>query len=90
MMWTDALKSARRQPNSYAKLLRSAFAITSGVCGCFVLLLGILAIACGPDQVAEYLGGPDFLYGVVGRGMIIMIAVLFAGFLTTGWNDEEV
>jgi hypothetical protein len=87
-LWRDAMKCVRRGPNKYARVLRSVGLCTGAICGLLAVLFACLAVAFGPDAVAQYMGGPEFLYGVVGRGMIYLNAALIAGYLTAGWLDD--
>ncbi|MCA8917050.1 MAG: hypothetical protein KDB90_16795 [Planctomycetes bacterium] len=53
-----------------------------------MLLLAGLAVVFGADAVVEAMGGPEFLYGIVGRGAILFIAALIAGYLVADWSDD--
>ena len=87
-MWREAYHSLRRPANKYARLLHGACIFAAAGGGFVVLLLAGLAVVFGADAVVEAMGGPEFLYGIVGRGAILFIAALIAGYLVADWSDD--
>jgi hypothetical protein len=88
-LWDAALDAAKPEPNKYARLLRSVLLGAGGLCGLFLLMLCAGAVAFGVGPVVEYLGSDEFVFGVVMRSLLLLVMLLFGGYVLTGWGEDE-
>lgn len=87
-LWRDALEEARPKPNKYARALRGILFCVGSLCLIFTAVMVGLGLTFGFDKVTRELVVPEFVYGTVLRGGLLLVAVLFASYLLAEWVED--
>ncbi|MBZ0137074.1 MAG: hypothetical protein K8I27_11945 [Planctomycetes bacterium] len=87
-LWREAYANARPEPNKYARAMRGIILCVASLCLLFGGLLVGLGVVYGFDTLMAELGTTEFIFGVVMRGMLLLVAVLFAAYLLAGWVED--
>lgn len=87
-MWDEAYSKYRRGPTKYSRTLKGVLACAGALVLMFLAAMSVLAVKSGVSEVVDVLTSPEFVYGTVMRGMIVLIGALFAAYLLAGWIED--
>lgn len=87
-LWDDAYASVKRPPNKYARVSSRILVCTCALAGVWTLLLIVLGLFAGFDNVGRALGDSEIVFGLGLRGALVFAVFLFAAYLTSDWLED--